>query len=231
MQHFANEQHVVAVALGAQAAALEHRQRTGQHRRAVARPGSSGRLRIAWRPTPADAKRRDSSTCCSVSTLIAKCSAAWKAARLGLSWRSDHCTSGGSSESAPNELTVRPTGAPLASVQVASVTPVAKRPSAERSAAVSAPPSNGPRVMRATARAAATPRAAHASAPSTWTALCASASAQWPRCEQHQRLGGERREGGEAAEQAGQHEQVQACRTACAATTPRPRRPASRRAG
>ena len=36
VQHLADEQHVIAMALGAQAAAFEHRQRTGEHRRAMA---------------------------------------------------------------------------------------------------------------------------------------------------------------------------------------------------
>ena len=122
----------------ASAAALEHGQRARQHRAAVSAQAPAPDDRSAC-PTLAEAKRRDRSTCASVSTLIAKCSAASNAGRLGLSQRSDHCTSGGSSDSALNELTVRPTGVPAASRQVASVTPVAKRPSAERRAADSAP--------------------------------------------------------------------------------------------
>src|SRR6185369_12476973 len=64
-----------------------------------------------------------------------------KASILGLSRRSDHSTRGGSSESALNELAVRPTGAPSAPRQVTIVTPVTKRPSASRSS--SGPSSEG----------------------------------------------------------------------------------------
>ncbi len=82
------------------------------------------------------AKRRDSSIWSSASTLTAKWPAPTNAARLGLARRSDHSTSGGSSDSALNELQVRPTGAPGVSRQVTIVTPVAKRPSAVRSSRV-----------------------------------------------------------------------------------------------
>src|SRR5439155_19379434 len=81
-----------------------------------------------------DAKRRDRSTCDSDSTLIAKCVACTKAPTLVLARRSDHSTSGGSSDSALKELAVSPTGAPPPSVQLTMVTPVVKRPSAARSA-------------------------------------------------------------------------------------------------
>ena len=89
-----------------------------------------------WSST-GDAKRRDRSSCASASTFTAKWLPWLKAATLGLDARSDHSTSGGSSDSELNELAVSPTRSPLASSVVMMVTPVANRPSAWRSVRVS----------------------------------------------------------------------------------------------
>jgi hypothetical protein len=106
-----------------------------------------GPLASAKRSATALAKRRDSPTWASDSTLIAKWLAARKADSAGLAERSDHSTSGGSSESELKELAVRPTARPSASRQVAIVTPVVKRPSVLRRALASnggMPPMVGP---------------------------------------------------------------------------------------
>ncbi len=132
LQHAADVQAVVAGGLLRQPLALEHRRAAGQHRHAVQ---AVVPLPFVELLATGEAKRRDTSTWPSPSTLIAKCVAASNAARLGLARRSDHSTSGGSSDSALNELTVRPKATPSAPRQVTTVTPVAKAPSAARSAA------------------------------------------------------------------------------------------------
>ena len=112
---------------------------TVSHSNTAAQPASTGapcspsaQAPSAKRSSAADAKRRDRSTCASASTLTAKRGAVRKASRLGLGSRSDHSTSGGSSESELKELAVRPTKAPASSTQLMMVTPVVKRPSALR---------------------------------------------------------------------------------------------------
>jgi hypothetical protein len=96
----------------------------------------------AKRSAPGGAARRANPPCRAPSTCTAKRPACRMRCQVSESRDGQNETSGGRSETAANELTISPSGAPSTSV-VTKATPVAKRPKAARRLRSSRPGSAG----------------------------------------------------------------------------------------
>jgi hypothetical protein len=106
---------------------------------AIASPTTSG---SANRSTPGAAARRANSPCCAPRTLTVQRPACRIRCHVSERREGQNDTSGGSSETAANELTMSPSGVPPTSV-VTKATPVANRPKAVRRLASSSSGATG----------------------------------------------------------------------------------------